>query len=123
VNIAGQTVCTSGSYLGERCSAVIRRVNVSYRAPVTPRFALKVVGGVYALSPGARDLVNARGNSGGPVFRRVATTRGAVVPLGTISAGLVGRGPCMVYDAQTCFRDVYYANLRTLLNDYGADLA
>jgi hypothetical protein len=123
-NIAGLEVCTSGSFSGERCEVVIRRVDVSYLLPVSVHLTLEVESAVYASSPRAIAVVNARGNSGGPVILRGTSPTREVKAMGTISASsTAAQFGCSVYDARICFSDVFYADINLLLQEYGATLA
>jgi hypothetical protein len=122
-NPAGYQVCQSGAFSGAVCGITIASDTI-YGDPGTcltvsvdgyPRLECHLIH-ANAL-PGL--IANQAGNSGGPVYRYIGTNLAA---LGIISASTAGDTVPCVYNSTTCYNDIYYTSIDSVLSKWGASL-
>ncbi len=122
-NPAGYQVCESGAFSGNICGLTIASDTI-YGDPGTcltvtldggPRIECHLI---HANAP-AGLIANQAGNSGGPVYRYMGSFLAGV---GIISASTPSNTVPCVANVTTCYNDLYYTALDTVLAKWGATL-
>jgi hypothetical protein len=122
-NPAGYQVCQSGAFSGALCGITIASDTV-YGDPGTcllayvdgqPRISCHLI----HANAAAGQIANQAGDSGGPVYRFIGSSLAAV---GIVSSSTPGNTVPCVYNATTCFNDLYYTSIDSTLAKWGASL-
>lgn len=122
-SVPGTLTCTEGATSGVRCGAKVAQTGVYEVFANDDGTTFGAYNEVYAHST-SNAQVNAGGDSGGPVIINSGVS-GQVYGTGTISGAGTGVG-CSSIDPNVvphCYDDVWYEDLGTTLNHWGASLS
>jgi hypothetical protein len=114
-NPVGDTVCNSGAYSGTVCGIGIDNNNTCIYEPELGRDICHLIHG-HTTSTIANEL----GDSGGPIFRYVNDD---IYAIGTdVASTTADTIACQYNTRETCFTDIYYNAMDSVLAAYNATL-